>query len=66
MKRNYQKELEETLQKLQAEGKRPILVLHCCCAPCSTYVLKYLAQYFIIKILFSQYFSERRILPPIG
>ena len=23
MKRNYQKELEETLQKLQAEGKRP-------------------------------------------
>ena len=52
MKRNYQKELEETLQKLQAEGKRPILVLHCCCAPCSTYVLKYLAQYFIIKILF--------------
>ena len=52
MKRNYQKELEETLQKLQAEGKRPILVLHCCCAPCSTYVLKYLVQYFIIKILF--------------
>ena len=52
MKRNYQKELEETLQKLQAEGKRPVLVLHCCCAPCSTYVLKYLAQYFIIKILF--------------
>ena len=56
MKRNYQKELEETLQKLQAEGKRPVLVLHCCCAPCSTYVLKYLAQYF----------SERRILPSIG
>ena len=52
MKLNYQKKLEETLQKLQAEGKRPVLVLHCCCAPCSTYVLKYLAQYFIIKILF--------------
>ena len=52
MKLNYQKKLEETLQKLQAEGKQPVLVLHCCCAPCSTYVLKYLTQYFIIKILF--------------
>lgn len=52
MKINYQKKLEETLQKLQAEEKRPVLVLHCCCAPCSTYVLKYLTQYFMIKILF--------------
>ena len=52
MKINYQKELEKTLQKLQDEEKRPVLVLHCCCAPCSTYVLKYLAQYFTIKILF--------------
>ena len=52
MKMNYQKVLEETLQKLHMEEKRPVLALHCCCAPCSTYVLKYLSQYFIIKILF--------------
>ncbi len=52
MKQNYQKQLEETLQRLQAAGERPVLVLHCCCAPCSTYVLQYLNQYFQIKILF--------------
>ena len=51
MKLNYQK-IRGNITKLQAEGKKPVLVLHCCCAPCSTYVLKYLAQYFVIKILF--------------
>ncbi|MGN0362717.1 MAG: epoxyqueuosine reductase QueH [Bilifractor sp.] len=45
---NYQKELEKTLASLQAEGRTPTLLLHSCCAPCSSYVLEYLSPYFRI------------------
>ena len=36
---NYQKELEKVLDTLRKEGKVPTLLLHSCCAPCSSYVL---------------------------
>ena len=48
MKRNYQKELEQVLGRL--DGKTPRLLLHSCCAPCSSYVLEYLSQYFEITV----------------
>lgn len=37
---NYQRELEKILDSLQ--GQRPTVLLHSCCGPCSSYVLKYL------------------------
>ena len=40
---NYQKELEKVLDTLRKEGKVPTLLLHSCCAPCSSYVLEYLS-----------------------
>ena len=46
--RNYQKELEKLIEKQQSEGAKPSLLLHSCCAPCSSYVLEYLAPYFNI------------------
>lgn len=46
--RNYQKELEKLIEKQQREGVKPSLLLHSCCAPCSSYVLEYLAPYFNI------------------
>lgn len=46
--RNYQKELEKLIEQQQREGVRPSLLLHSCCAPCSSYVLEYLAPYFNI------------------
>lgn len=46
--RNYQKELEKLIEKNRREGKKPFLLLHSCCAPCSSYVLEYLAPYFTI------------------
>lgn len=46
--RNYQKELEKQIEKQQREGSMPSLLLHSCCAPCSSYVLEYLAPYFQI------------------
>ena len=50
-KRNYQKELDTVLQKLPAD-KPPTLLLHACCAPCSSYVLLYLSEYFSITVFF--------------
>ena len=46
--RNYQKELEKLIEKQQRDGEKPSLLLHSCCAPCSSYVLEYLAPYFDI------------------
>ena len=37
-KRNYQKEMEGLIEGFRREGKRPRLLLHSCCAPCSSYV----------------------------
>ncbi len=51
-KPNYQLELDKTLQKLTLENKRPSLLLHACCAPCSSYVLEYLTKYFDITVFF--------------
>ena len=52
MKQNYQLMLEQTIKKLQKEEKRPSLLLHSCCGPCSSYVMEYLAQHFDITILY--------------
>lgn len=49
---NYQRVLEDTIARQQKEGKVPKLLLHSCCAPCSSYVLEYLSQYFEITVLY--------------
>lgn len=46
---NYQKELEKLLNTLTT---KPKLLLHSCCAPCSSYVITYLKPYFDITILY--------------
>lgn len=50
--RNYQKELDQLLEKQKKEGKVPRLLLHSCCAPCSSYVLEYLSRYFEITVYY--------------
>lgn len=52
MNRNYQKELDRTLEMIQKMKYVPSLLLHSCCAPCSSYVLEYLSQYFSITVLY--------------
>ena len=49
---NYQKELEKTLSNITAQGSTPTLLLHSCCAPCSSYCLEYLSDYFNITIYY--------------
>lgn len=49
---NYQKELDKLISNLDKEGKVPRLLLHSCCAPCSSYVLEYLSDYFEITVFY--------------
>lgn len=46
---NYQHELDRLINSLE---KPPKLLLHCCCAPCSSYVLEYLSEFFEITCFF--------------
>ena len=52
MKTNYQKMLDETLEEIHDLKTRPSLLLHACCAPCSSYVLEYLNEHFDITVFF--------------
>lgn len=49
MKENYSNMCEEILKKIEKKKK---LLLHSCCAPCSSYVITYLTKYFDITILY--------------
>lgn len=49
---NYQKELDKIIDNCSKNGYVPKLLLHSCCAPCSSYVLEYLSQYFYITVLY--------------
>lgn len=51
-RRNYQKELEKVLADIKKEGTAPTLFLHSCCAPCSSYCLEYLSEYFAITVFY--------------
>jgi len=48
---NYQKELDKLLSEIDINNK-PSLLMHSCCAPCSSYCLVYLKNYFNITVLF--------------
>lgn len=50
--RNYQKELNQLLLQLEKENKRPTLLMHSCCAPCSSYVMEYLSHRFDMTMFF--------------
>jgi hypothetical protein len=50
-RQNYQRMLEQTLESLEG-GEAPTLLLHSCCAPCSSYVLEYLSRYFRITVFY--------------
>ena len=49
---NYQKMLDQELASIQERATVPRLLLHVCCAPCSSYVLEYLSQHFAITVHF--------------
>lgn len=58
---NFQIKCEETLEEIEKRRDVPSLLLHACCAPCSSYVLEYLSNYFKITILY----YNPNIYPPL-
>lgn len=50
--KNYQRELDKILAGLAEKETPPRLLLHSCCAPCSSYVLEYLSEYFEITVFY--------------
>lgn len=49
---NFQYILDNTIKEIIRKGIVPTLLLHSCCAPCSSYVLEYLSKYFKITVLY--------------
>ena len=49
-KRNYQREMEAEIARLS--GRRPPLLLHSCCGPCSSAVLERLTEHFRVTLLY--------------
>lgn len=52
MEKNYDKLLGELIDKHSKKGEVPRVLLHSCCAPCSSYVIEYLSRYFYLTILY--------------
>ena len=50
--RNYQKELDRLIEDIAGQGVRPRLLIHSCCAPCSSYVMEYLSKFFDLTMFF--------------
>ena len=48
----YQRQLDTILKRIEEDQARPSLLLHACCAPCSSYVLEYLIPYFSITVFY--------------
>ncbi|MBQ7158668.1 MAG: epoxyqueuosine reductase QueH [Treponema sp.] len=53
---DYQHQLDDILKTIpeqnKTNGRKQTLLLHACCAPCSSYVIEYLSQYFAITIFY--------------
>lgn len=52
MKTNYQKIMEQEIEKIKDNPNKPTLLLHACCAPCTSAVLEYLDKYFAVTLFF--------------
>lgn len=52
MNKNFDKMLEEIVEIHKVQGDVPRVMLHSCCAPCSSYVIFYLSNYFHLTIFY--------------
>ena len=59
---NYDRVLKKLINQWEREGLRPKILLHSCCAPCSTYTLEYLTEYADVAI----YFANPNIHPKMN
>lgn len=52
VKENFDKKLETIIKRHQELGEVPRVMLHSCCAPCSSYVIEYLSKYFYLTCFY--------------
>ena len=52
MKENYQLQMEKEIESIKEKGEKPVLLMQCCCAPCSSAVLERLKENFSLKLYF--------------
>lgn len=57
---NFQRKLDEEIIKIRQQNIVPKLLLHSCCAPCSSYVIEYLSEFFQITV----FYYNPNIYPP--
>lgn len=50
--RNFQKELNEKMKRMKEKGEAPRLLLHSCCAPCSSRCIEYLSAGFFVTVFY--------------
>ncbi len=50
--KNYSLMTENVIEEIKKSGEKPRLLLHICCAPCGSYVLEYLSDYFEITLYY--------------
>ena len=60
MKQNYQLAMEKRISELKKLDTMPRLLIHSCCAPCSSYVLESLSEFFDITV----FYYNPNIYPP--
>ena len=56
---NYDRVMQKMFQVWEKNEQRPTILMHVCCAPCSTYTLEYLTKYADVTI----YFANSNIHP---
>lgn len=49
---NFNREMEKVIQNLKSKAEKPKLLLHACCAPCSSYCIERLKEFFDITVFF--------------
>lgn len=59
-KENYHLKMQEMIKEYCSDVKVPKLLLHSCCAPCSSYCLELLSQYFEVTV----FYYNPNIFPP--
>ena len=49
---NYDKEMARVIKAHQSKGEKPTLLLHSCCAPCSTACIERLKEFFTLTVYY--------------
>lgn len=49
---NYQKKMDSLILKLKGDDRTKRVLIHSCCAPCSSYVMEYMSQFFEVTMFF--------------